>query len=558
MRPVPPPAAVPLPLGLLLALLGGGATWAAFPGTLAAAGTWWTAPLGVALLTVATHGTRARRGVLLGLLWGWAYFIPHVAWSGTYVGLLPWMALATACAAFYGLLGGLLPRLQRARWHLAPLAVAAAFTGIEAARERLPFGGFPWGRLAFSQADAPTLALASLGGTALVTFAVALAGSLLALAALALLRLPAPAGRTRTVPRARTSLLALAVAVAVTFLGTLVPRPVDAQDGTTRIAAVQGNTPTDGLEFNAERRAVLDNHADATLALADAVAQGTREQPDLVLWPENSSDIDPYANPDARAVIEQAVRAIGVPTLVGAVLDGPGEYVSNTGLVVTPEEGIAGATDDPQRHYVKQRPAPFGEYMPYRSFFRLFSDKVDLISRDFVHGDAVGLLDMGGVRVGDVICFEVAFDDTVRDSVRAGAQFLVVQTNNATFGYSDEAVQQLAMSRLRAVESGRSVVQISTVGVSAIITPDGAAHQESTLFTTDVLEGQVPLRSTLTVSTRLGAAPEWALTGLGVLLLLTARGGPRGGRRGSLRRGRRDEGPAPDSTAPTGTAAVSR
>ncbi len=129
--------------------------------------------------------------------------------------------------------------------------------------------------------------------------------------------------------------------------------------------------------------------------------------------------------------------------------------------------------------------------MPYRSFFRMFSDKVDLVSRDFVHGDHVGLLRMGGVPVGDVICFEVAFDDTVRDSVRAGAQFLVVQTNNATFGYSDEAVQQLAMSRLRAVESGRAVVQISTVGVSAIISPDGVAHDESSLFTTDVLTGDV-------------------------------------------------------------------
>ncbi|WP_432524833.1 apolipoprotein N-acyltransferase [Kineococcus sp. SYSU DK006] len=533
VRPADPPPAL-LPLSLLLAVLGGAAAWAAFPGAVSTAGWWPGAIVAVALLALATHRVRARRGVLAGLLFGLAFMFPHLSWSGTFVGLLPWSALTVACALFYAVLGGLLPRLQRARWRLAPLAVACGWTGIEAARERIPFEGFPWGRLAFSQADAPTLGLAALGGSPLVTFGVALAGALVAQAVLALLRLPAPAGAARGVPRLRPAVLSLLAAALVTSSGALVPRPTGAEDGTRRVAAVQGNTPAEGLEFNAERRAVLDNHARATLALAQQVADGSAPQPDLVLWPENSSDIDPYENADARAVIEQAADAVGVPLLVGAVLQGPGENVSNTGLVVTPADGIEGAREDDSRHYVKQRPAPFAEYMPYRSFFRAITDKVDLVPRDFVHGDHVGLLEMGGVRVGDVICFEVAFDDTVRDSVRAGAQFLVVQTNNATFGYSDEAVQQLAMSRLRAVESGRAVVQISTVGVSAIITPDGVAHEESTLFTTDVLQGEVVLRSTQTLATRVGALPELALSALGVLLLLTARRGerrPGGGRR---------------------------
>ena len=531
----PAPAALPLLLCLPLALAGGAATWAAFPGALSEAGWWPTAVLGVALLSLATHGARARRGLLVGFLFGFAFMFPHLSWSGTFVGLLPWAALSVLCALFYAVLGAVLPRLQRARAGLAPLAVATGWTGLEAARARVPFEGFPWGRLAFSQADAPFLGLAALGGSALVTFGVALAGALLACAVLALLRLPAPASAPRGVPRARPALVCLVVAGAVTASGALVPRPVGAEEGTTRVAAVQGNTPREGLDFNSERRAVLDNHAGATLALAQQVDAGLTPRPDMVLWPENSSDIDPYENADARAVMEGAADAVGVPVLVGAVLDGPGRFVSNTGIVVTPQDGLDGARQDPARHYVKQRSAPFAEYMPYRSFFRTFSDKVDLITRDFAHGDSVGLLEIGGVRVGDVICFEVAFDDTVRDSVRAGAQFLVVQTNNATFGHSDEAVQQLAMSRLRAVESGRAVVQISTVGVSSIITPDGAAHQETALFTTAVLQGDVPLRSSETVATRVGAAPEEALSALAVLFLLTARRGPRG--RARARRG---------------------
>ncbi|WP_338073512.1 apolipoprotein N-acyltransferase [Kineococcus siccus] len=539
MRPAPP-APLPLLASLPLAVAGGLAAWAAFPGSASDAGWWFNAPVAVALLSIATYGARARRGALLGLAFGWAFSIPHVAWSGTYVGVLPWMALATACAAFYTVLGLALPRLQRARWGLGPLAVACGWIAVEALAERQPFEGFPWGKLAFSQADAPTLGLAALGGAPLVSFGVTLAGALLGAAVLALARVPAPPGAPRPARRARPAVVAVALAAVVTGAGALVPRPTAAEDGTARVAAVQGNTPEEGLDFNAERRAVLDNHASATLGLARRIEDGTSPQPDLVLWPENSSDIDPFRNPDARAVIDRAVDAVGAPTLVGAVLQGPGESLSNAGLVVNPGTGI-----DPDQRYVKQHPAPFAEYMPYRSFFRTFTDKVDLVPRDFVHGDRVGLLDMGGVRVGDVICFEVNFDGIVRDTVRAGAQVLVVQTNNATFGMSNEAVQQLAMSRLRAVESGRSVVHVSTVGVSAIITPDGAAHQETSLFTQAVLEADVPLRSTQTVATRVGAAPEVVLTALGVLLLLLARPGARGGRRG--RDPRREDAGTPTS-----------
>ncbi|WP_323132243.1 apolipoprotein N-acyltransferase [Kineococcus indalonis] len=543
----------------MLALGGGVAAWAAFPGALRPDGLWWLAPVAVTLLALATAGVRARRGALSGLLFGWAFLVPHLAWSGTYVGFLPWFALATVCALFYAALGALLPRLQRARLRLGPLAVACGWVAVEAARARVPFEGFPWGRLAFSQADGPTAALAALGSTAAVTFAVALAGALLAGAVRALLRLPAPAGAARAVPRAVPAAAAALAAAAVLGAGALVPRPTAAEGGTLRVAAVQGNTPSAGLDFNAERRAVLDNHARATAALAQQVDDGLVPRPDVVLWPENSSDIDPYGNADAARVVEGAVDAVGAPVLVGAVLEGPGRYVSNTGLLATPADGLVGALQDPGRHYVKQRPAPFAEYMPHRAFFRRFSDKVDLVSRDFVHGDAVGLLrvplaDGGQARLGDVICFEVAFDDTVRESVRAGAQFLVVQTNNATFGYSDEAVQQLAMSRLRAVESGRAVVQISTVGVSALITPDGTAHEETSLFTTAVLQGDVALRSTQTLSTRLGQAPELALCAAGVLLLLTARRGPRRAGPARSRRRRRGGAGGPAGGGPGGGA----
>ena len=227
-------------------------------------------------------------------------------------------------------------------------------------------------------------------------------------------------------------------------------------------------------------------HAERTHELAAAVRAGTAPRPDLVIWPENSTDIDPYRNADANAVITAAARDIGVPILVGAVVqtDVPGEAY-NRRIVWDPVTG-------PGETYNKRHPVPFGEYMPYRSFFRIFSDKVDLQRGTFLPGDLPGNLDVAGVNVGDVICFEVVYDDLVRDVVDGGAQVLVVQTNNATFGYTNETYQQQAMSRVRAVEHGREVLISSTSGVSAVIRPDGTVESSMPLFTPGVHDAERP------------------------------------------------------------------
>jgi apolipoprotein N-acyltransferase len=262
---------------------------------------------------------------------------------------------------------------------------------------------------------------------------------------------------------------------------------------------------------------VLDNHVQATRRLAEEVRAGRAPAPDFVIWPENSSDIDPFVNGDAAAAIDSAATAIGAPVLVGAVVDGPGTHVSNTAIVWDPVTG-PGAT------YVKRHPVPFAEYVPARSFFRFFTDKVDLVRHDFAAGTKVGALDIGGTRIGDVICFEIVDDGIVADTIDRGARMLVVQTNNATFGHTDESSQQLAMSRLRAVEYGRTVVVAATSGISAVVAPDGTVVRRSSLFTPVTYDLAIAQRSGTTLAARLGAAPEWLLTALGTGALLVVVG----------------------------------
>ncbi|MDQ3477346.1 MAG: apolipoprotein N-acyltransferase, partial [Actinomycetota bacterium] len=293
----------------------------------------------------------------------------------------------------------------------------------------------------------------------------------------------------------------------------------------TRIAIIQGDVPSAGLDFNSRRRAVLDNHVEATVALAADVAAGQQSAPDLVIWPENSSDIDPLTNADAAAAIDRAARAVDVPILVGAVLNGPGPtQVRNVGVLWDPDTGAG-------QIYTKRHPVPFAEYIPARALLERVTDLVDMVGRDFVSGDEVGIFDTAGVRLGDLICFEIAYDDLTADVVDAGAGVIVVQTNNATFGFSDETYQQLAMARLRAVEHGRPVVVASTVGISAFIAPDGSLVQSSELFTRQVLVADIGLRQADTIANRLREGPEWTLVGIGLLAWaygLASRRPPRG------------------------------
>jgi apolipoprotein N-acyltransferase len=270
------------------------------------------------------------------------------------------------------------------------------------------------------------------------------------------------------------------------------------------------------MEAFAERRAVLDNHVAATLGLAASIEAGRTAPPDLVLWPENSTDIDPFSDPTVYADIQRAVDAVGVPVLVGAMVEGPGpQDVRNQGIVWLPTVG-------PTERYSKQHPVPFGEYIPMRAQLARYFKRLDQIPRDMVRGSKPGVLDMAGTTIGDLICFEVAYDDLVRKVVDGGAELLVVQTNNATYMGTGQVEQQFAIARLRAIETGRYAVVVATDGVSGIVAPDGSVLERAPVRQAAVLEKQLPLRVGTTVAGRLGAWPERLLVVLALLGIVLA------------------------------------
>jgi apolipoprotein N-acyltransferase len=476
-------------------------------------GLWWLAPFCVAastLLAVTPDDATPRAALALGLATGLAFFLLQLRWL-LVIGADAWLLLSAMEAVFFALLFAGVRVVRRLPWW--PLWAACLWVASEAARSVVPFGGFPWGRLAFAQADAPYKGYAALGGMPLLSFAVALSGTLLAAAVLA----------PREARRRWYQAAAVAGALAVPLLALAIPLPTDGQEVTA--AVVQGNVPETGLDAFGQRAAVLNNHVDATHALAADIAAGRSPQPEFVVWPENSTDIDPYADAAAAAAIQGAVDAVNSPTLVGAVVTNPADAntVLNVGIVWAPSSAPGGG--GPGERYVKRHPVPFGEYVPFRKFLTRWISELNRIPEDFAAGTKPGVLTLGPVKAGVVICFEVAYDSIVHDVAVANPGVLVVQTNNATYGRTGQPDQQLAMSQLRAVETGRTVLVAATSGFSAVIAADGHLVARSQEFERWVYDGPVTVRSGQTVATRVGVWPAWILVilGLGAVALAIVR-----------------------------------
>ena len=545
---------------LLLSVAGGLATYAAFPPV----GMWPLVVLGPALLVVALTGRSLRGSFGCGLAFGLALFVPLLSWLVNEA-WYAWAALAGALAVIFAVLAiGQRLLLRLPFW---PVAVAGWWVTVEGVRDRWPYA-FPWGRLAMSQSVAPDVRWVAVGGAPLLSFLLALTGAMIARAALCYLGgsdppqtppafipggtipprppllfipggtipprpplllggLPVPpdplAPQTPWPPWGPA--LAAVVTAGLVLAGGLLPVDPTAGAPTAQVAAIQGNVPrARNLPQLLNDSEVTQNHAAATLKLAAEVKAGRLPAPALVVWPENSTDQDPRFNPAIYAELAATVAAVGQPILVGEVLQDP---LRNVGQLWVPGRG-------PTTIYVKRELVPFGEYIPFRGLISSFSSLPSLQPVDFTPGHQAVVFDVGKIKLGDVICYEVGFDNLVRSEVTAGANLLAVQSNDADFeidGQLGETEQQTAMARIRAIESDRAVVYASTTGESAIIAPDGGLIAHSGVWQQAILDARVPLVSYRTLADRVGAWPEYVIIMLTVLALAWATVGSRFRRR---------------------------
>ncbi|WP_025736145.1 apolipoprotein N-acyltransferase [Mycobacterium genavense] len=504
----------------LAATLGGGALLcASFPSV----NWWWAAVVAAALLAwVLKHAaTTLAGGFGYGFLFGLAFYAPLLLWISLLVGAVPWLALATMCALFPGIFGFFAIVVRRLPgW---PLWFAALWAAQEWLKSIVPFGGFPWGAGAYGQADGPLLPLVQLGGVSLLSFGVVLLGFCVTAIALEIVDWWRTGSRTRSdVPDEDTgeegapppAVVFPGVCFCLVLFAAVMVWPQVRHSGagsggepTVTVAAVQGNVPRLGLGFNEQRRAVLDNHVDETLRLAEDVRAGAAPQPQFVIWPEDSSDIDPFVNADAAQRIAEAAHAINAPILIGSVLavpgteQGPVQY-TNTAIVWNPVTGPADRHD-------KEIVQPFGEYLPMRWLFERLSGYAGLAG-NFVPGKSTDVVQIAGVPVGVATCWEVIFDRVPRKAVLNGAQLLAVPANNATFN-KRMSEQQLAFAKVRAVEHDRYVVVAGTTGISAVIAPDGAELVRTDFFRPAYLDIQARLTTKLTPATRWAPIVQWVL-----------------------------------------------
>jgi apolipoprotein N-acyltransferase len=468
----------------------------------------YAAPVGVAGLFVLAHRMRSatwRHVALGGFAFGLGFMGPLIWWmnavsAGAYVALV----IAQALYFAFVLLG--LRAAARLPWW--PAAMPAVWVLGELVRSTVPFCGFPWGRLAHTTVDTPLADYVRLLGMPATSAIVAGVG----------------VGLAWLVIRPRRRVWFVLVGVAAAYgVGWLLPSGLaGGQRGeSAEIALVQGNIPGDF--FTWKPGDIYKLHAAETQKLVNRVESGAEPKPDLVLWPENSTDVDPFHDQQQAAQIEMFARRLGAPILVGGIFDGPTVTTAyNAGVVWT--------ANGPEARYVKRKVVPYGEYVPFRQLLGPVVPKVNrFIPRDMLPGDQPNVVPAGGIAIGDTICWDIAFDGLIREAVAGGANVLVVQTSNASFTGTSQPEQQFKISRLRAIETGRWVLVPSTNGISAIVDPSGHVVARAPMHKPAILAASVPLAAGPTPAVLIGRWIEYALALVG--LVAVGLGWRRGGRR---------------------------
>ena len=395
-----------------------------------------------------------------------------LSWSKTFVGVAPWVLLSILQGLY------LLPVGLLAKYVKNPVVLIFALLIMDEVKNYLPFGGFGWTRIAFSQAESPFIPWVSVVGVIGISL-------LTLLIALVLIR-----------PNKYLIASILIVLIASPFVIT-----ESALTQSLNIRAVQGGVPERGLSFNARAEAVLDNHIAVT-------RRDFQSSDDVVIWPENAIDVDPIRNESARKKIEGLQEEIQKPLIAGAILNR--DVLSNAAVLFN-DSGT------PQSIYIKRYLTPFGEYIPLRSLASLISQHVDRVT-DFTPGNDFKVHEVNNQRVSTVICYEILSDRIFRESAN-NSGIIAVLTNNATFAGSSEGEQQLAITRIRAMETGRSIVSVSTTGPSAFINHHGDVVEKLDDGEVGSISSAMEIKNTETFASQYGGFITIAILLIALILI---------------------------------------
>jgi len=497
-------------LAMPFSVLGGLALDAAAPSV-----EWWPAGLiGATLILASLWQQKAAKGMFYGFVAGCAFWLPNISWLTLYLGPIPWVALSAVMVAWFALFGLLVSVSTRGISRLAisePIVlVLQAFTvaGLWVAREQLqstwPYGGFAWGRLAHTQAGGPFVSTVSWLGFAGFT------GAIVFFCAMVV-------GAWFVFHGTRPQLISIGLTLALGSLFAWVPPAALENTGQIRIGAVQGNSKS-GIFDDRENGDVFKDHVAETQVMLDSLG-AENQHVDLIVWPENSGEFQLVEHSLRLFQLQALAKQAVAPVVAGTVLmDDDGVFTNSS--VVIDESGFTGL------QYDKRRPVPFAEYMPNRPFYHaLVPELVDLVQLDYAFGTRAAVLPVetsaGVVRAGIAICFDIIFDDHSVAMMKGDAEVILAQTNNADFGRTDESAQQLQIARLRAVETGRALVNISTVGTSATVLPDGTVIKQLEPFTASSMVVEVPTVEGQTPAMHYGAiiCAAWLLIACSGLLL---------------------------------------
>jgi apolipoprotein N-acyltransferase len=436
---------------------------------------------------------------MFGTMFALAWLAPGMAWMWflTAPGYVIAAILFSALHGVAAMITGAVTDQRKHRAIVGPLAHTLA----EALRFSFPFGGVPLATLAISQAASPIAPIVRVGGPLLLTYVVLQIGFLLANL------------RDTKMPQhtVRAALIAAVVVAVLPIAGAIAPHGHDI-GRSLNIAAVQGGGPQGTLAINTNSRDVVIRHLEATQTIAGGSAS-TNNQLDLVIWPENVIDVSSFSSSVERTEVAAEAARLNAPFLVGITEDLDKRYFTNAQVVVN-TDGSLGA------RYDKVRRVPFGEFVPMRGLLEAVGAPVDRIPRDALAGQDTAILRAADTTIAVVISWEVFFAGRANEGIERGATLLVNPTNGSSYTGTILQTQQIASSRLRALETGRWLVQVSPTGFSAFVSPSGQVFDRTGVSEQHVIIREVQLRSGRTIYSYIGDMPIILLMITSLLALL--------------------------------------